>query len=375
MKITYKTAWPALAGLMLLLIFMVATPTAIAQTGPCDYLLNLKLSSSYNEGCLTGDCQCNPDHWKVDEGCCWLEPNLTDIDWNVCGVTAATTIPVRVLVNKAGIMEPGDYMDIQYRCDAASGWQSLRYVDYAELNAHPSVTLYEAVLQGTACGSFDSLRVRIILETQHHHQHLMIKDGQLSVNDYNTFPVTLLDVSAKAVFSGNAANIQWRTGSEIGFSHFVLRRMKEGATDWTEIASIPGTGAAIGKIASYQYVDYPAETGTYHYQLIMVDLDGSQETSNFVSVEIRALESAGFLLYPNPAQLELVVQLRDGLLPNPEDQLSLVDMYGSTLMEFVGTALSDSRISLDVSHLSPGLYFVVLDHGNDHVVQSIMVAH
>lgn len=73
-----------------------------------------------------------------------------------------------------------------------------------------------------------------------------------------------------------------------------------------------------------------------------------------VGVEEATLEEKGFVIYPNPASSAVVLQLED---PQDVERVSILDVNGKTITEMSGTK-ANTKVTLDVSELSSGLYFV-----------------
>ncbi len=120
-----------------------------------------------------------------------------------------------------------------------------------------------------------------------------------------------------------------------------------------------------GSVAAHQLKPWldPANTG-------QLTLSGTYAPCNSPSsVEERSLESV-LLLYPNPAQGVLNVQLTEsGTLPL---QWSITNMLGQ--MQASGVIPAGSRAQqLEVSGYTPGIYFVTLTTGKQRVTRKVMI--
>ena len=106
-----------------------------------------------------------------------------------------------------------------------------------------------------------------------------------------------------------------------------------------------------GLATSYQFIDYSA-TGASKYFINAIQQNGGVVTSPVVGVKDAPTH---FVIYPNPVQNKLFVQL-----PFAEKAtLSVLNSSGTQFMQddFKGNEL---RKELNVSHLASGVYFIVI---------------
>ncbi len=92
------------------------------------------------------------------------------------------------------------------------------------------------------------------------------------------------------------------------------------------------------------------------YALLTTNFDGCDEMSTVEYVDIDNLsleqhEIQLFTLYPNPSSGKLNVKLPDGMPRNVE----ILDVHGKKLLD---ANTKNKSVSLDIGHLSPGVYFV-----------------
>jgi hypothetical protein len=106
----------------------------------------------------------------------------------------------------------------------------------------------------------------------------------ISATTTATLPVKL--VSWEATVANNKVNLQWKTGSEINASHFVVERSADGR-DFSPVATTQAAGnSTVGK--AYSIVDHQPLYGKSYYRLKMVDKDAVWEYS-----AIRTVSTAG----------------------------------------------------------------------------------
>ena len=173
-------------------------------------------------------------------------------------------------------------------------------------------------------------------------------------------PVTLTAFTAQA--ESRAARLSWNTATELHNDRFDLERSRDGVT-FQKFAEVKGAGSSISA-HDYSYLDAnAAEMGGGHvyYRLRQVDLDGSSEYSpvRTVAFGVGAAGPAGFVLFPNPAQQRVGLQL--GLAS--AGTISLTDLAGRVILRQTIEA-GATQPSLDLSTLATGIYVVqVLQNG------------
>ena len=157
--------------------------------------------------------------------------------------------------------------------------------------------------------------------------------------------------------------ISWETAPGAEVQKFVVERAAGGGT-WEAIAS---TGAANKSAAPvYSVTDVAPATGANLYRLQTVDLDGSRSFSATKKVSFNGAPN-GVEIYPNPATDIL------HFVPAGENSKGMRICILNTMSQPVLMAsVSDKEaLNLDVSSLTPGIYFVrvVLEDGTTHVTR------
>jgi hypothetical protein len=110
-------------------------------------------------------------------------------------------------------------------------------------------------------------------------------------------PVEL--VSFTASNDGNNVNLNWVTSTQLNNKGFEIER-KSGNENYQVISFIKGDGTTTEQ-KSYSYLDKDLKDGKYTYRLKQIDLDGSINYSNEISLSVAV--PAEFNLsqnYPNP---------------------------------------------------------------------------
>ena len=184
--------------------------------------------------------------------------------------------------------------------------------------------------------------------------------GQGAANSgilYNTstpLPVELL--SFQAIPVRNRVLLLWATASENGNREFVVER----STDlelWQPVERMPGMGTT-HQVTNYHTTDHHPLPRVSYYRLRQEDHDGQRSWSNVVSVmmgeRITDLE-----VFPNPAADRVSVLFSEAM---DGGQLLVLNDLGQRMG--LARMVAGGRADIDVQGLAPGLYTVVLNHGD-----------
>ncbi len=97
----------------------------------------------------------------------------------------------------------------------------------------------------------------------------------------------------------------------------------------------------------------------YLFRLVAVDLNGSVTYSDMLNIPYGcATASKGAYLFPSPATTVVNLRINNTALVNTEAQL--FDLNGRKL---AALKISGSQVTMPVSQLTPGLYFIKLNDG------------
>ncbi len=119
--------------------------------------------------------------------------------------------------------------------------------------------------------------------------------------------------------------------------------------DFETIGFVEGNCNTVEEIA-YNFIDNNPSNGTSYYRLKQIDFDGTYDYSVIIAVDF--IKQVSFKIFPNPVRDNLIIQ---GLL-NDEVNVAIIGMKGQILYE--GTARIEDNLSVDVSSLNQGLYYV-----------------
>lgn len=169
----------------------------------------------------------------------------------------------------------------------------------------------------------------------------------------NVLPVELTGFYGVALPQKNTLN--WQTASEMNNNYFSVLRSIDGE-NFETIGTLDGVGNS-NSVQNYQFDDRDVRTGILYYQLEQVDIDGSLVKSEIVALT-RDLDEMGLLgVWPNPTTGMLTVELNSANT-FASTHLDLLDAQGNKLIERLVTFEGFGELSMDITHLSCGVYFV-----------------
>lgn len=165
--------------------------------------------------------------------------------------------------------------------------------------------------------------------------------------DIVTLPLHITSFTAKE--ENNVVVLNWKSEEK---NSFAVERSSNG-----------GNFVVIGHVTvnasnQYQFTDGHPVTGTNVYRLSSTSLSGRKEYS--ASIVIKTGMISALKLYPNPATDVLQVQLRY----SGAKTASVIDMSGKrvkTIQLPAANAFTYLKITVDISALAPGSYFLEMD--------------
>ncbi len=193
--------------------------------------------------------------------------------------------------------------------------------------------------------------------------------------DVNTevfLPIKLTDFFATK--GNNLVNLKWFTATEKNGSHFAIERSRDGIDNWVEIGQVKAVGESNTK-QEYAFVDNKLPLGTrgatktFFYRLNMVDNDASQEYSQIRTVRFDQ-EAGSFIVYPNPTNNEVFVNLSDITEETGEAKMNIFNLDGQVVKQVVLPTNDDIRV--DISNMHSGIYYFVVKQGEDMYTQKVI---
>lgn len=173
-------------------------------------------------------------------------------------------------------------------------------------------------------------------------------------------PIELL--SFKAVLTNNNfssdVNCFWATASEINNDFFTIERSNDGV-HFEVLAMIKGAGNSIS-LLNYSFIDSSPLSGTSYYRLTQTDFNGTQSSSQIVSVENNEYSESNFDLCPNPNKgdnFTILMRNKNTDIVN----VNIINSLGDNIYSSYHASNSNGKISVNLdSIISSGIYYVRL---------------
>lgn len=169
---------------------------------------------------------------------------------------------------------------------------------------------------------------------------------------------------------GNTSVINWKTFSESNSKGFSVERSSNG-TDWKELQFV-NSGLNSAATKTYSSIDKAPVKGINYYRLKQVDNDGKFTYSSVASLKFLTSGMSGFSFYPNPAKNKITVLLET--INSGSASLQLTNAEGKMVRNvMISNRNSDSNISIDISSLTRGLYYIILKDGPSVQTTKVLV--
>ena len=183
------------------------------------------------------------------------------------------------------------------------------------------------------------------------------KDGSTTYSDFSVLPVSFISASFKGRLVDKTVLLNWATSSENNNAYFEVQRSADGIS-FQSIGQVPGNFTTSIE-HQYSFTDNNPKSGTNYYKLKQVDLDGNFTYGNTISVKNNAVSN--FSISPNPAINNLIVTHPAG---DQHSSIRLVQADGKRVLT-QNIAAGAIQSSLDISKLTPGVYFVLVNSGKE----------
>lgn len=182
-------------------------------------------------------------------------------------------------------------------------------------------------------------------------------------------PVELL--TFEGYHQGDRNYLYWTTASEINNAYFIVEKSLDGV-NYEAIGKVQGAGT-VSEVRYYDLMDLNPVVGKNHYRLKQVDFDGSFEYSQSIVIEVDELawNFEVLKLIPNPTEGEINVRLSSDA--DAQMVYAIYNMMGQQIItKQVSIYTGMNSLELDLSNLANGVYNLVLDNGNEKIIQRIV---
>jgi hypothetical protein len=172
----------------------------------------------------------------------------------------------------------------------------------------------------------------------------------------NPLPIELLYFTAKPV--NEKVNLEWATASESNNSHFEIERSADGVNfEYLSTVNAYGNGTSVTK-QTYTTVDEKPYKGISYYRLKQVDKNTEFKYADVVSVEF--ISKSYVNVFPNPALDKIMIKASDDY---NTANIKVINTLGVEVVS--NNQLTNNNGSIDLSHLANGIYYVVIQNGEN----------
>ena len=158
---------------------------------------------------------------------------------------------------------------------------------------------------------------------------------------------------------GTSTELEWETATEINNDYFNVETSLDGK-NWMTIGKVKGTNSEDG--SKYNYLHEDPSVGVNYYRLKQVDLDGSSEYSNVISVKFESESKLTTRIFPSPAKefVNLSIEAEDG----DKVKVNILDPTGKLIREnVVDTELKgeSEEFRIPMIGIDAGIYLFRID--------------
>jgi hypothetical protein len=233
---------------------------------------------------------------------------------------------------------------------ATSGTWNIVLAGANSFASHYQLSLYDAFTQTT-----QDLRINPNYTYTINSQAASRNAGRLMIiiqNTSTTLPVSLIRFEAEKIT--DQVLLSWTTATERNSKSFEIERSLTGE-EFETIGSVEAKGNS-SRTNHYTFTDKYIATmsPTIFYRLKMLDKDGSYEYSQIRRINMNAdeLVNEGLQLYPVPANNELTIDNKSGIVIN---KIVIYDAMGRKLYS---ANAKDATVKIDISEYKAGVYMV-----------------
>lgn len=170
----------------------------------------------------------------------------------------------------------------------------------------------------------------------------------------------------------DAVEINWTTTSEYDVYKYIVERSNNGVERFETVGTVGVFQNSLSE-KEYSLVDR-APIATGYYRLKTVDIDGSVSYSHVVAIEKEIAGMRIVNIYPNPIESATEIIYETKALT--DIQFRVFDMNGTTIANWTLDPVDGyNRIPFDFSSLHEGIYFILLENGEEKIVKRVTKIH
>ncbi|MBT8189036.1 MAG: DUF11 domain-containing protein [Bacteroidia bacterium] len=189
-------------------------------------------------------------------------------------------------------------------------------------------------------------------------------------------PIELYDFWGERVFDEQFNRLFWITETEVNTDYFIIERAIDQIHSFEEIGDVTAAGNSSAR-EYYTFDDLDSRSqGVYYYRLISVDLNGSIQESNIISIEVLEEESSKsieYKVYPIPSSDYVTLEINS---PVEQEFLGyLVNNMGQNVRKLNKRILPSglTEIEFDVFDLAQGQYYLNFYLDDEQHITKILV--
>jgi hypothetical protein len=267
------------------------------------------------------------------------------------GIPESSVSDYRFVIDAVGNLSFGTDPEVRFDVDALGG-----------VGNAANVTAYRRSAEGSGAfsrlaTSFDSGQSELVATTGSFGEFAFGSD---------TEPLPVEMASFDATLQGSGVRLHWQTASETNNSGFKVQRRPGQEGSWRTIGFVDSkaSGGTTTGSKTYRFDDteLPYEATSLNYRLKQVDLDGTTQLTDVVTVE-RSVQSVALPApFPNPAHSQATIRFK--VRGRQDVRLRLYNVLGEKVRALVsGRREGRQEVQVDVSTLSSGTYFLRLSAG------------
>ncbi len=180
-------------------------------------------------------------------------------------------------------------------------------------------------------------------------------------------PVTLTLFEGRQTSPRNV-ELNWATASETNAAHFEIERSINGQR-YEAIGKVDAAGNS-AEFNTYTFNDNTIDSRAeeYMYRLKMVDLDGTTDYSDVISIEL-SINRPVVTISPNPTKGDIILETKNfgGTI-----NFAVFNTQGARVHHQVINGNSNIH-NLDIGNLAKGLYMVQLSNGTNNITRKIIL--
>jgi hypothetical protein len=309
-----------------------------------------------------------------------LPISITDVSDNIPAAISGSN-DATVTITLSDSISTEENVFVRYTND---GWSTWTIVQATGSGTSYTATIPNAALQGGtpthAYYVFTSTVPKATLDAAN-GADIDLSTIAYANNASNNYPLPVELTSFTVSTSGKNVVLNWVTATEVNNYGFEIERALSSTTprqDWETIGFVEGHGSS-NSPKEYSFTDKSAPSGSVHYRLKQIDIDGQFKYSDVVEMNVGIPYK--FTLsqnYPNPFNPTTTIEYS---IPQNNDgqslsvQLKIYNSIGSEVTKLVNKEQQPGnyKVTFNGANLTSGIYFYRLKAGNFNSVKKLLL--